>query len=306
MTVLSLPHPSADLLGPFLESQTTTHTRIAYSADLRAFFGTELITIDQVTSIGFEDVEQYRNELVAEGKKPTTVNRYLTSLFAFFKRCVALGLIARNPADSALVKRLRMADTSVGKAIAPEHIAEMISLASKHDNRLIALRDVALLKVLLYAGLRRNEACNMQWSDLIVEGGHTIVILRDTKAGTDQHVKLAPIVVEALTALSDALNGQFDYVFVSLHHKSRYGNQISSKAVRDVVVRYGEMIGLKITTHQLRHTCATLAMEGGAKPQQVQSHLRHKDIKTTMRYYTERDALSDNATDYISIGVGNE
>ena len=47
-------------------------------------------------------------------------------------------------------------------------------------------------------------------------------------------------------------------------------------------------------------------MEGGAKPQQVQSHLRHKDIKTTMRYYTERDALSDNATDYISIGVGNE
>ena len=55
MTVLSLPHPSADLLEPFLDSQTTTHTRIAYSADLRAFFGTDLITIDQVTSIGFED-----------------------------------------------------------------------------------------------------------------------------------------------------------------------------------------------------------------------------------------------------------
>jgi len=31
---------------------------------------------------------------------------------------------------------------------------------------------------------------------------------------------------------------------------------------------------------------------GGAKPQQVQAHLRHKDLKTTMRYYGNREQLN--------------
>ena len=50
-----------------------------------------------------------------------------------------------------------------------------------------------------------------------------------------------------------------------------------------------------------RHTCCTLAIEGGAKPQQVQAHLRHKDLKTTMRYYENRERLTDNASDYIRL-----
>jgi len=44
-----------------------------------------------------------------------------------------------------------------------------------------------------------------------------------------------------------------------------------------------------------------MSIEGGAKPQQVQAHLRHKDLKTTMRYYENRERLTDNASDYIHI-----
>jgi integrase len=60
-------------------------------------------------------------------------------------------------------------------------------------------------------------------------------------------------------------------------------------------------VDVNITAHMFRHTCCTLAIEGGAKPQQVQSHLRHKDLKTTMRYYENREKLVDNASDYIKI-----
>ena len=44
-----------------------------------------------------------------------------------------------------------------------------------------------------------------------------------------------------------------------------------------------------------------MAMEGGAQPQQVQGHLRHASVVTTMRYYEDRDALNDNAADYIAL-----
>ena len=62
---------------------------------------------------------------------------------------------------------------------------------------------------------------------------------------------------------------------------------------------YGKQIGISITPHMFRHSCCTLAIEGGAKPHQVQAHLRHKDINTTMLYYDAKDKLTDNASDYI-------
>ena len=60
--------------------------------------------------------------------------------------------------------------------------------------------------------------------------------------------------------------------------------------------RYGD-----VTAYQFRHTCCTKAIEGGAPPAKVQAHLRHKDIKTTLRYYDNRDNLDDNGADYIDL-----
>jgi integrase len=75
--------------------------------------------------------------------------------------------------------------------------------------------------------------------------------------------------------------------------------------VREICQYYGRRAGVELTAHSFRHTCATLALEGGAKPQQVQGHLRHADLKTTMRYFEDRDKLNDNATDYINVGPIN-
>ncbi len=60
--------------------------------------------------------------------------------------------------------------------------------------------------------------------------------------------------------------------------------------------RYGD-----VTAHRFRHTCCTKVIESGASPAKVQAHLRHKDIKTTLRYYDNRDNLDDNGADYIDL-----
>ena len=105
--VAYLPHPAADLLEPFLDAQMRPTTRRAYRSDLIGFFGTNLITVDQVQSLTIEEVERYRNELAEEGVKPSTINRKLTSLRGFLRRCVAKGIIDRSPADPALVKNYK-------------------------------------------------------------------------------------------------------------------------------------------------------------------------------------------------------
>jgi site-specific recombinase XerD len=300
-----LPHPSADLLEPFLESQLASSTRQAYRADLIAFFGTSLVTVDQVTGVAVEDVEQFRNDLIANDAKNTTVNRKLTSLRGFFRRMVAKGICKKNPADPALVRNMKVSDSSVGKAIATKHINAMLRLAQSNKNELMAKRDHALMLVLLYAGLRRAEATRLRWSHIREEGSHLIAVLPNTKSGMEQHVKLSPVIVKALQALSDAYQDQFDYVFVSLSTLN-YGQSMRPATVTDIVKGYGKQVGIDISAHSFRHTCCTLAFEGGAQPQKVQGHLRHADLKTTLRYYQDRDSLDDNATDYITTGDNNE
>jgi hypothetical protein len=61
---------------------------------------------------------------------------------------------------------------------------------------------------------------------------------------------------------------------------------------------YGERCGVRITPHQLRHTCATLLLNAGAPILTVQTILGHHHIDTTMGYARLYDGTL--ATDYYA------
>ena len=48
-----------------------------------------------------------------------------------------------------------------------------------------------------------------------------------------------------------------------------------------------------------RHTVTTLALANGVPVQQVQRHLRHKDVATTLRYDRERDVRRNPTLDAL-------
>ena len=80
------------------------------------------------------------------------------------------------------------------------------------------------------------------------------------------------------------------------------GRQLSDKSINDVVKRHALLAGIPkaITAHSMRHTCATVAIDNGAPLEKVQRHLRHKDPKTTMRYYRNMDDLRKAGSDYVT------
>ena len=309
MSLIALQHPIQDELKSFLDSiaseNKSSSTRIAYQTDLEQFFETKIITQDQVKSITMEDVETYRNDLISQGRKSTTVNRKLTSLRKFFKRLIAKGIIDINPADTAVVKSMKVEPSVMGKSISREDIEKMIACSLKNKNPLKSARDYAMLLIMVYCGLRRAEVANMRWIDLIVEDGYNVLRLPKTKSQVEQFVKIPKRGYDALRNLELAYSNFYDvptldgYIFTSMSKHQNFGRQLSVNSIRRIVMGYGKQIGISITPHMFRHSCCTLAIEGGAKPHQVQAHLRHKDIKTTMLYYDAKDKLTDNASDYI-------
>jgi integrase/recombinase XerD len=290
-----------DVLSPFLAGQLTAQTRKAYHSDLCAFFGTDVISLDDCRRITFADVISYRNRLSDGGAKPATVNRKLSSIRALYKVLVAAGALPTNPADAALVKGFKPQRTLRGKTISTADISAILSAADA-ETGLRGLRDQAMLRTLLYTGLRRSEVVSMNWSLIHHEAGHVVLELPVTKSGTPQSVKLSPVVVAALNRYRTALDEagvDCDAVWISLTRNK--GQRISVDTAYRTVLRYADMLDIRMTPHSFRHTCATLAMEGGATPQQVQGHLRHASVTTTMQYYEDRNLLTDNATDYITL-----
>ena len=299
-----------DPLEQFLAGQLSERTRKAYKADVRSFLqflGLEQATLESLQPITFEHVVAYRNELANRGYKRTTINRKLSSLKALFKMMVAAGHLERNPADSALVRGYKVEETMSGKALATQALKAIEQAISEEEHELRRTRDMAVFHLLTYGGLRRSEVAAMSWGDIHQESVFYILTLLETKSGVSQEIKLQPIVVHHLNVFRDALKSHgYDVdgsVFISLAPNRSHGNPLSDQSINLIVKKYALRAGVSqtITAHMFRHTCCTLAIEGGAKPQQVQSHLRHKDLKTTMRYYENREKLTDNASDYIKL-----
>ena len=295
-------------LDQFLAGQLSPSTRRAYQADLLQFFGTAELNLEAIRRIGFQDIIEYRNALAAQNYKRTTINRKLASLKAFFKMMVAAKLLEANPTDSALVRGYRLEENVSGKAIAERALKQILAEIEQDKNDLIRARDTALIHLLTYGGLRRSEAARMAWGDIRQEGPFYVLTLPQTKAGVPQDLKLQAVVIHHLEnyrqCLVDHGYPTEGAVFLSFSNNSSHGHPLTDQSINLTIKKYARRAGLSqnITAHMFRHTCCTLAIEGGAKPQQVQAHLRHKDLKTTMRYYENREKLTDNASDYIRVG----
>lgn len=299
-----------DPIEQFLTGQLSQRTRRAYESDLRHFFfylELDAINISQLRAITFREVTAFRNHLAELGYKRTSINRKLSSLKGLFTLLVATGHIETNPADSNLVRGFKVDDALAGKAISPQALKAIFNAINQTENELLRARDRAIFQLLIYGGLRRSEVANMHWKDILQEGVFTVLSLPDTKSGTVQEIKLQDTVIHYLdlyrqTLLHHGYSAE-NAIFISLARNHSHGKQLTDQSINLIVKKHALRAGVdsKITAHMFRHTCCTLAIEGGAKPQQVQAHLRHKDLKTTMRYYENREKLVDNASDYIRV-----
>ena len=292
----------------FLAGQLSPATQRAYRADLCAFFGvTDLAWMgtDRILSITPDEVVRWRNELHAAGKARSTINRKLSAVRAFYAHLIGIGLVERNPADPAVVKSFKEDRRVGGKAMATDDLTRLLVAVDETADALQRARDRALITVLVYCGLRRSEASGMHWEHLRRDGVHTVVDLPETKSGVEQDVKVVGPVMDALAAYRDELTvcgrDATGPVFISVA-RGTYGNGLTPQSVRLIVKRYADRLGIDdVSAHTLRHTCCTLAIEGGASAPQVQSHLRHADVKTTLGYFDNRERLTDNAADYIAL-----
>lgn len=284
-----------ELLEEFSTEFAVANTREAYQRDLEDFFAhcrardVDPLAPDRI------DVNAYRDELLAKGLLPQTVDRKMSACRSFFAYLGERGL-ARDAAAFKHVQRLALPGESTTPWLGRDDLSKLLAAALDASPR-----DFILTALLGINGLRISEVLSAAVPDLGEVDGHRVLAV--TRKGSKPGLTpLAPIVVNVLDPY---LDGRTDGpIVVRLDRMRRPAvpiSGISRQAAFDRIRFLADWAGVnpKLSPHGLRHSFVTAALED--KPLDVvQLAVGHSSPLTTMRY--RRGSLTLNQNPSLSLG----
>ncbi len=291
MSSSKLPAPSTLLNRYFTELRVsnwaaTTIDRRSYSIG-RFLSWCEDRGIESVTEITAEAIAAYRRSLYHHRARKTgkalsfsTQASYLSALRHWMTWLHEQNWISANPAaDLQLPKeetRLPGTYLSIDEV---EQLLLVVDLTTPSG-----LRDRAILEVFYSTGIRRAELIGLQLSDLSRDTG--TLLIRQGKGRKDRVVPIGPRAIEWIDKYeADGREELIDQPTETLFLTTR-GNAIHPNVLSYLVREYMTAAGIskRGSCHLLRHTAATLMLEGGADLRSLQTLLGHEQLNTTAIY----------------------
>ncbi|HHS96675.1 MAG TPA: integrase [Chloroflexi bacterium] len=240
------------------------------------------------------DVRDYRAYLQSvRGLKPNSVNRALSSLSVFFSWARDEGLVASNPCKGVRPveqqpRPPRWLDRREQAALrrALREVVQLAELKARLAGKTLpalvrARRDQALFALMLDAGLRVGEVCNLRLSDVVLNDRSGHLVVRSGKRGKYREVPLNRSARQALRAwLEVRPEVEDDHLLLG-----RDRRPLQPRSVQRRVAYYARRAGLEgVTPHVLRHTFAKNLVDAGRPLTEVAALLGHARLNTTAVY----------------------
>lgn len=244
----------------------------------------------RLSTISARDVTAYHS---AEKSRTSaiTANHHLRLLKRMLNLAVKWGFIERNPA--AGMENFREPPHRE-RYLSREELPRFLSAMETQRDRL----SVAALKLLLFTGCRRNEILSLKWSQ--IRFAENRILLIQTKNGRSRSVMLNNRALDVLHELLSIREEGQEHLFPAKPGaKEPYRRGIRKTFY--AVCKEAGIEGLRI--HDLRHSFATLAIQGGASLFDVQKLLGHQDIAMTQRYAHMVDEGLQRATDNMALVI---
>lgn len=257
------------------------HTVLAYCSDMEGFCAyleqRRIKSVKAIKPMHFQDYLQHRKE---GGAQDSTLARYYMSAASFNK----------------WAKKKKLRDTSFTEELDKPRVGEYVPFVPTKEQIMALLeqpnlateagtRDKAILELLYSSGLRASELINLELSDIRA----CSIVVRNGKGNQSRTIPLTPNASRCITRYIDTYRGHDEgYLFVTCAQKKG----LDRKYLCQMIARYGKKAGLSaVTTHTLRHACATHLLEQGADIRMIQLVLGHRDISSTQRYTHISSAL---------------
>lgn len=279
------------------------NTRRAYRRDVQEFAGfLGLSASEEFRLVTRAHVIAWRKDLASREMAAATIRRKLAAVSALYAFLCEANAVPDNPVHGVARPR---EGSNEGKTPALGNDQVRRLLDAPPDRGLKGLRDRALLSILLYHAIRRDELVKLRMRDRQTRQGVTHLVIHG-KGDKLRYVPLHPhssrLIDEYLEELDPAGLEPPGAPLFRPTRNSRTGDlqkPLSGDAVYKLIKRYGRQTGVDfevagLSPHVMRTTAATNALENNADIAEVQQWLGHSSIATT-RLYDRRQSKAENS-----------
>lgn len=303
---------------------TQIRTRVAYAFDLRTFFlylknnaeqfadrsSAKDFVMDDLDRISAIDIEKFAEYLSMysqpDHQNPDKIVTYtnttggkmrkLSTLRSFYKYYYKKKLIKTNP--SVLVELPKLHNKPIVR-LDPNESANLLDVVEASDfaqsdrqraySRKNALRDLAIVSLLLGTGIRVSECVGLNVADFnFVENSFAV-----TRKGGDRAILYLPNEVSEILQkyLREVRSKITDPNDADAFFLSQQKNRLCVSSIEKLVKKYAQCaVPLKkISPHKLRSTFGTNLYRESGDIYLVAEVLGHNDVNTTKKHYAALD-----------------
>jgi len=256
-------------------------------------------------------ISDFRAWREAQGDSANTASQRVYAINSFLSVAYRDGILtdkqARKMDLKAYKQRQKRDEKPTGRRLSIKEARALRAAPNTLTNK--GKRDLAILDCMLFLGLRREEAANLNTKDFVQDGGRWWLVLTG-KGQKTRRLKVHDTLFKSLDAWFHASGLEWTgeaCIFKSVNKGDNIGaNCINASVIGRLVAEYGELAGLAprhgkncLSPHDLRRTCARNAYDNGASLLLVQNMLGHSDPKTTARYIGAFEDDDNTAIDYV-------
>lgn len=262
-----------------VERNLSTNTLAGYSHDLMKFtafmlskYGKEPLAND----ITVQDIRDFLAYLqLKRQSRSHAIFRKISCLRTFFAFLLKENYIKTNPTDTIqspkLAKKLPI-------YLTPDELKKLLAAPDTKDP--MGIRDLAILTLFSYTGMRLSELVNLNIKDVNLKNRFVRVMGKGSK---ERIIPLIALVVRVLSDYLDIRSLEENEAFFLSNRKQR----ISPDAIQYLVRKYRIKAGIsqeKFSPHKLRHTFATMLHGKDVDLIDIQALLGHSSVATTQIY----------------------
>jgi site-specific recombinase XerD len=265
--------PLKTLLPNFIknleEKRRSPSTILAYRADLEQLInylqGKNKVIPDQIKS---EDIEGFRDSLLAQKYTPKSVSRKLNAVKTFFRWLVSQKLVSFDPSSDVAHPKI---EVSIPKFLSPLEYRALRDVV--RDDKRIA----AIVELILQTGMRISEVASLK----LVNVKEVEVTVEAYATQSERTIPLNKSSKDALdTYLKDRPNTDSPYVFVS-----KNGKPLAVRNIRAAIDRYFQKAEIpNYSVNDLRTTFIVENLKAGIDLVLLSHIVGHKRLSTTERY----------------------
>jgi integrase/recombinase XerC/integrase/recombinase XerD len=281
--IATVPYQRIDeLVDSFIISQDVkSSSKLLYRRTLKQYFKWVEIKGYLLSEISRPQLLEYKDELLNSGKSSLTVGCYITSVRRFYEWTEA------NKFYPNVAKGIKSPKRKQQFKKQPLLPAQATALLNYYKER--ALRDYAIISLLLRTGLRTVEITRATVGDITYKGSHRVLLIQGK--GRDEKDNFVVLTDKAYQPIAQyiATRGNISPIeplFTSGSNNSK-GDRLTTRSISYIAKEGLKAVGLNersFTAHSLRHTAAVSILRAGGSLETAQFTLRHSNLDTTQIY----------------------